>query len=79
MSTFIRTHNARLYSIVTAAIALLAHYVPGLPSEIILALVAAILGTGETVQRLEDHKTAQALATPTPAGARCQCAPPECG
>ncbi|MFG2676931.1 hypothetical protein [Streptomyces sp. NPDC048445] len=38
----------------------MAHNVPELPSTLVLALVAAVLGTGEAVQRVEDQKTAGA-------------------
>ncbi|MFF1377540.1 hypothetical protein [Streptomyces sp. NPDC058308] len=58
--TFIKTHPARLYAVVVAALALVAHYVPELPSALVLGLVAAALGTGEAVQRAEDAKTATA-------------------
>ncbi|MFJ7061095.1 hypothetical protein ACIQVA_25790 [Streptomyces microflavus] len=58
--TFIKTHPARLYAVVVAALALVAHYVPELPSALVLGLVAAVLGTGEAVQRAEDAKTATA-------------------
>ncbi|OKJ50863.1 hypothetical protein [Streptomyces sp. CB02115] len=58
--TFIKTHPARLYAVVVAALALVAHYVPELPSALVLGLVAAVLGTGEAIQRAEDAKTATA-------------------
>ncbi|MEW2635756.1 hypothetical protein AB0903_29985 [Streptomyces sp. NPDC048389] len=58
--TFIKTHPARLYAVAVAALALVAHYFPELPSALVLALVAAVLGTGEAVQRAEDAKTATA-------------------
>ncbi|MFG2916267.1 hypothetical protein ACGF0D_25675 [Kitasatospora sp. NPDC048298] len=63
---FVKSHPARLYAVVTAALALVAHYVPSLPSALVLALAAALLGVGESVQRVEDGKTADALATPVP-------------
>ncbi|MFD7070355.1 hypothetical protein ACFV97_24330 [Streptomyces sp. NPDC059913] len=56
---FIRTHPARIYAVAVAALALVAHYVPELPSALVLGLVAAVLGTGEAVQRAEDKKTAE--------------------
>lgn len=62
MLTFIHAHSTRLYGIAAAALALVAYYVPGLPTELILALTAAILGTGEAVQRIEDAKTTKALS-----------------
>ncbi|MFI6052762.1 hypothetical protein ACIBCO_22105 [Streptomyces violascens] len=64
---FIKQHPARIYAVLVAALALIVHYVPELPSALILALAAAILGTGEAVQRTEDNKTATAgqEATPT--------------
>ncbi|WP_411094315.1 hypothetical protein [Streptomyces sp. 021-3] len=57
---FIAQHPARIYAVAVAALALVAHYVPELPSALVLALVAAVLGTGEAVQRTEDRKTAGA-------------------
>ncbi|MFJ4188252.1 hypothetical protein [Kitasatospora sp. NPDC089509] len=66
---FATKHPARIYAVFVAALALVAHYVPSLPSALVLALAAAVLGTGEAVQRTEDTKTAQALATePAPTG-----------
>ncbi|MFD3638719.1 hypothetical protein [Streptomyces griseus] len=57
---FIKTHPARIYAVAVAALALVAHYVPALPSTLVLGLVAAVLGTGEAIQRTEDRKTAGA-------------------
>ncbi|MCX4663362.1 hypothetical protein [Streptomyces uncialis] len=53
----VRTHPARIYAVAAAALALTVHYVPDLPSALVLALVGALLGIGETVQRTEDRKT----------------------
>ncbi|MFJ6137493.1 hypothetical protein [Kitasatospora sp. NPDC092286] len=64
---FITTHPARIYAVFVAALALVAHYIPSLPSALVLALAAAVLGTGEAVQRAENDKTAAALAEPAPA------------
>lgn len=58
---FIKAHGARLYAVAAALIALAAHFVPDLPAELALGLVAAVLGLGEVVQRTEDRKTADAL------------------
>ncbi|MEU7584439.1 hypothetical protein AB0B50_43450 [Streptomyces sp. NPDC041068] len=60
MIAFIRSHPARIYAVLVAALALVVHYVPDLPSALILGLAAAVLGTGEAVQRAEDRKTATA-------------------
>lgn len=57
---FVQTHPARIYAVAVAALALVAHYVPELPSALVLGLVAAVLGVGEAVQRTEDRKTAGA-------------------
>lgn len=57
---FIKVHATRLYTVVVSVLALIAHFVPALPSALILGVVAAVLGTGEAVQRLEDRKTADA-------------------
>ncbi|GGP72010.1 hypothetical protein [Streptomyces melanogenes] len=62
---FIKQHPARLYAVLVAALALVVHYVPDLPSALILGLAAAILGTGEAVQRTEDSKTTAAAQEPT--------------
>ncbi|UQA93688.1 hypothetical protein [Streptomyces halobius] len=66
MSTFIHDHSTRLYGIAAAALSLIAYYVEGLPTGLILALAAAILGTGEAVQRVEDRKTSRALLLEPP-------------
>ncbi|MFF4430491.1 hypothetical protein ACFYZ4_15120 [Streptomyces sp. NPDC001513] len=55
--TFAKNHATRLYALAVAVLALVAHYVPSLPSALILGVVAAVLGTGEAVQRLENAKT----------------------
>ncbi len=57
---FVYAHPARLYAVFAALVALVAYYVPGLPVALVLALAAAVLGTGEAVQRWEDAKTAAA-------------------
>ncbi|QPB09707.1 holin class II [Streptomyces phage Shaeky] len=59
---FVKAHGARLYAVAVALLALLAHFVPSVPTELVLALVAAVLGLGEAVQRTEDRKTAEAYA-----------------
>ncbi len=46
----IRNNPVRIQAIIAAALALVAFYVPGLPVVLILALVAAIFGTGEVVR-----------------------------
>jgi hypothetical protein len=53
---FIRDNAARFYAVAVAVLALLAHFVPGLPSELVLGVVAAILGTGEAVHRAGSAK-----------------------
>ncbi|MFD4833743.1 hypothetical protein ACFWPV_28440 [Streptomyces uncialis] len=54
----VRTHPARIYAVVAASLALVVHYRPELPSALVLGLVGALLGLGESVQRAEDRKTA---------------------
>lgn len=66
MSNFIHDHSTRLYAIAAAALPLGAYYIDGLPTGLILALAAAILGTGEAVQRSEDRKTQRALLLDPP-------------
>ncbi|GAB7185938.1 hypothetical protein ATKI12_5769 [Kitasatospora sp. Ki12] len=60
MTQFLKTHPARLYAVATTVLALIAHYVRDLPDALILGVVAATLGVGETVQRVEDGKTRDA-------------------
>ncbi|MFJ9646719.1 hypothetical protein [Streptomyces sp. NPDC101206] len=55
--TFVKAHATRLYAVLVAVLALVAHYVPTLPTVLILGVAAAVLGTGEVVQRVEDSKT----------------------
>ncbi|GAA0431007.1 hypothetical protein [Streptomyces luteireticuli] len=59
---FITAHAARLYRVALAVVALVAYYNPDLPSALIVGVVAAVLGTGEVVQRLGDDKTPTAPA-----------------
>ncbi|MFF4495523.1 hypothetical protein [Streptomyces sp. NPDC001546] len=59
---FIKTHVARIYAVAVAVLALVAHFAPSLPSPLILGVVAAVLGTGEAVQRVENGKTVSAYA-----------------
>ncbi|MEV7925299.1 hypothetical protein [Kitasatospora sp. NPDC088779] len=67
MTQFLKTHPARLYAIAATVLALVAHYVRDLPDVLILAVVAATLGVGETVQRVEDGKTLAAGEPAAPA------------
>lgn len=46
----IKNNPVRIYAIVTAAVALLGHYVQDIPTALVLALVAAVLGVGEGVR-----------------------------
>ncbi|MEV6840290.1 hypothetical protein AB0N17_38330 [Streptomyces sp. NPDC051133] len=66
MIDFIHVHSTRLYAIAAAALSLIAYYVQDLPTGLILALIAAVLGTGEAIQRVEDRKTRQALLLDPP-------------
>ncbi|WP_424216361.1 hypothetical protein ACN20G_29935 (plasmid) [Streptomyces sp. BI20] len=51
---------AKLMGIAGAILALIAVYVPGLPQESILAVVAALVGGGFYAQKKEDDKTDEA-------------------
>ena len=46
----LKTNPVRIYAVATAALALVAHYVEDLPTALVLALVAAVLGVGEGVR-----------------------------
>ncbi|MGW5531894.1 hypothetical protein [Streptomyces xanthochromogenes] len=58
----LKKNPAKVMGVLTAVLALAAVYVPGLPQEAILAVVAAVLFGGHQVQRIEDQKTEEALA-----------------
>ncbi|MFE4257451.1 hypothetical protein [Streptomyces sp. NPDC056883] len=62
----IRNNPARYLGIVGALLALAATYIPGLPTEAILAVVAALIGGGVAAQKMEDGKTEEALMEATP-------------
>lgn len=55
---FLKTHATRVYAVTVAVLALVAHFVPNVPSALVLAVAAAVLGIGEGVQRVEDSKNA---------------------
>lgn len=46
----IKNNPTRIYSIIVAGLALVAFYVPDMPTPLILGLIAAVLGTGEVVR-----------------------------
>ncbi|MEU6959403.1 hypothetical protein [Streptomyces chrestomyceticus] len=63
---FIRTHPARVYSVVASGVALLAVYAPQVlhDQDAILAFLAALLWGGDAVQRCENTKTRDAGTAP---------------
>lgn len=63
---FIHGYTTRLHAVAAAALPLIAYYVRDLSTGLILALVAAALGTGEAVQRVEDRKTDRPLLREPP-------------
>jgi DMSO reductase anchor subunit len=66
VADFLRRNPARVYGIVAAVFLLLAAYGIDFPQEAWLGVVVAALALfgGETVQRVEDRKTATALDQP---------------
>jgi hypothetical protein len=60
---FLKSHPARIYGLIVALLPVVAHFLPDVPTEAVLAVAAAILGTGEAVQRVENTKTADAYWT----------------
>ncbi|MEV0443909.1 hypothetical protein AB0I84_02210 [Streptomyces spectabilis] len=58
----LKKNPAKVMGVVAALLALAAVYIPGLPQEAILAVVAAVVVGGHQVQRFEDQKTEEALA-----------------
>ncbi|MFB7185212.1 hypothetical protein ACFCZT_07810 [Streptomyces sp. NPDC056230] len=61
----LKTHPARVYALVVAVLGLLVAFGVRVPETSILGVVTAVLAlvSGEVVQRTEDGKTADALAT----------------
>jgi hypothetical protein len=59
---YVRANSVRVYATVVAVLALVSHYVPNLPGDLILGIVAALvaLAVGEKVQRVENRKTDEA-------------------
>ncbi len=49
MLNAIKRNPIRIYAVVAASVALVAHYAPDLPEALVLALVSAILGIGGEV------------------------------
>lgn len=62
----IKTHPARVYALIVALLGLLAAYGVNVAEKPILGVAGAALAliSGEFVQRTENGKTADALATP---------------
>ncbi|MET9617127.1 hypothetical protein [Kitasatospora indigofera] len=50
--TVVKAHAARIYAVLVAVLALVAHYVPSLPSVLVLGVIGAALGAGEAVHRV---------------------------
>lgn len=46
----LKNNPVRIMGVISAVLALVAHYVPDLPTVLLLAIAAAILGTGEAVR-----------------------------
>lgn len=57
---FIRNHPARVYAVLAAVVAYASQYVE-VPTELVLAVSAALLGIGESVQRVENRKTTEGV------------------
>lgn len=62
VTDYLRNNAVRVYGFLVALVALIVHYVPNLPSDLVLGLVAAVLALfgGEAVQRVENRKTVEA-------------------
>ena len=50
MTNPFKTEPVRLYSLAVAVLALVSHYVADLPTPLLLAVVAALLGVGQAVR-----------------------------
>ena len=49
--TVIRQNPIRAYAVVSSALAIVSHYVPGAPVPLYLGLAATLLGVGEATNR----------------------------
>lgn len=69
---YLRRNSARVYAVVVAIMALVLHYLPDLPGDLALGIVAALLtlAAGEKVQRVENRKTDSAKTEGYIAGIR---------
>jgi hypothetical protein len=67
-SNFGRKNPARIYTFASAMAIYITKKVPGLPVESIIIVIAALFGLGESVQRVENKKTTEALMTNPPKG-----------
>lgn len=65
-AAFVRKHPARVYAVLAALATCLPAALGGVPVAALLGLAGALLGVGESVQRTENAKTAEALATEPP-------------
>ena len=63
---FAKKNPARTYGYVAALGAYFAKTIPSFPQELFMLFLMGILGLGESVQRVEDKKTNEALMTPPP-------------
>jgi len=59
---FGRKNPARIYTFASIFSVYLAKKVPGLPIEVTILTIAALYGLGESVQRVENNKTKEALS-----------------
>lgn len=63
---YFKDNPAKVLGVASALLALAAVYIPGLPQEAILAVVAVLIGGGLHAQKVEDQKTDEALMEATP-------------
>lgn len=68
LSEFGKRNPARIYTFASAFAIYLTKKVPGLPIESVIIVIAALFGLGESVQRVENKKTKEALMTSPPDG-----------
>jgi hypothetical protein len=63
---FAKKNPARTYGYVVALGAYFAKTVPAFPQDLFMLFIMGALGLGESVQRVEDKKTEEALYTEVP-------------
>lgn len=61
VKAYIHKNPARVYALCVAVATFVARMYPEIPIEAVVVILLALLGIGDSVQRVEDKKTLEAL------------------